>query len=79
MEIRYSNSLLFDIKRLHNFFNEKNPLAAQNAISAIRTGINNLRNFSEIGKPIDNLPPEFRELNIRVGASSYMVRYRIGV
>lgn len=64
IEIKYLPSALRDMKRLHDFVFDKNPVAAHSAISAIQAGINNINDFPEIGKPIDNLPTEFRKLNI---------------
>ncbi len=75
IEIKYSPRSLRDIKRLHDFIFDKNPVAAQSAISAIRKAINKLKDFPEIGKPIENLPPNFRELNIPFGARGYIARY----
>jgi plasmid stabilization system protein ParE len=30
----------------------------------------------EIGRPVDEMPPEFREWFVRFGDSGYVVRYR---
>lgn len=77
IEIKYSPNALRDIKRLHDFIFGKNPDAAKNAIIAIRASINNLINFPKIGKPIENLNPNFREINIPFGARGYIARYYI--
>ena len=75
IEIKWSPRALRDIKRLYDFIYEKNPEAAKSAASAIRIGIENLGSFPEIGKPIENLPTNFREINIPFGARGYIARY----
>lgn len=74
-EIRWSPRSLLDIKRLYDFIAEKNPKAASNAITGIRVAINNLITFPELGKTIENLPPNYREINIPFGARGYIARY----
>lgn len=43
----------------------------------MRKGLNVLQLQSAIGRPIDDMPTEFREWIIDFGDSGYVVRYRI--
>ena len=51
--------------------------AAKRSIKAIRTGLNVLELQSAIGRPIDDMPEEYRDWIIDFGDSGYLVRYRI--
>jgi len=39
-------------------------------------GVKALRTHPEIGLPVDEMPPEFREQFVRFGGSGYVVLYR---
>ena len=67
---------LRDVPRLHVFLASKNREAARRAIRAIRHGVKALRTHPEIGLPVDEMPPEFREQFVRFGGSGYVVLYR---
>lgn len=67
---------LRDIVRLHSFLAPKNPDAARRAVRAIRRGVKALASHPEIGRPIDEMPPEFREWFIQFGESGYVALYR---
>ena len=43
---------------------------------AIRQGVQTLMVHPAIGRPVDELPPEFREWTIPFGDSGYVVLYR---
>lgn len=75
--LRWSPAALRDVQRLHRFLAPKNPQAARRAVEAIRRGVQVLRHQSGIGRPIEDLPEEFREWLIDFGSSGYVVRYRI--
>lgn len=74
--LRWSQTALRDLTRLHSFPVAKSRDAAQRAIEAIRTGVNALVHHPEIGRPIDDFPPEFREWIIEFGRGAYIVLYR---
>jgi plasmid stabilization system protein ParE len=62
--------------RLHTFLAARNGGAARRAIRTIRQGVKALAVHPEIGRPVDEVPPEFREWFIRFGDSGYVVIYR---
>ncbi len=62
--------------RLHGFLAPKNRDAARRAIRAIRQGVKALATHPEIGRPVEEMPPEFREWIIPFGDSGYVALYR---
>ena len=72
----WSQAALLDVQRLYRFLAPKNLDAAKRAVKAVRTGFNVLQLQSAIGRPIDDMPTEFREWIIDFGDSGYVVRYR---
>ena len=66
---------LRDVERLHDFLVPKSPLAARRAVRAIRLGVKALAKRPEIGRPVEEMPPEFREWFIKFGDSGYVVLY----
>jgi plasmid stabilization system protein ParE len=74
--IRWSQGALRNIVRLHDFLVAKNANAARRAVKTIRQGVQILSCHPEVGRPIDDLPPEFREWVIEFGQSAYVVFYR---
>lgn len=67
---------LKDVTRLRAFLAPKNADAAKRAAKAIREGVKLLESHPELGRPIDELPLEFRELVIEFGSGAYVVLYR---
>ena len=74
----WSRQALLDVQRLYRFLASKNQDAAKRAVSAVRQGVRVLTYQSRIGRPVDDMPDEFREWMIDFGDSGYLVRYRIG-
>ena len=72
----WSLHALRDVQRVHRFLAEKNPDAAKRAIPAIRQGVKVLSKQPAIGRPVDDIDPEFREWLIDFGDSGYVVMYR---
>jgi plasmid stabilization system protein ParE len=64
------------VTRLYNFLAPNSREAASRAIRAIREGVKQLGKHPEIGRPVEELPPEFREWMVEIGASAYVVLYR---
>ena len=62
--------------RLHGFLASHNPDAAKRAVQTIRQGVKVLVSHPEVGRPIEDLPMEFREWVIEFGQSAYVVLYR---
>jgi plasmid stabilization system protein ParE len=73
--LRWSQPALLDVARLHDFLAPKNRDAAKRAVKAIRQGIKTLSRHPEIGRPVDEMPPEFREWVIEFGQGAYIALY----
>jgi plasmid stabilization system protein ParE len=69
----WTPAALRDVARLHAFLAPKNRGVARRAIRAIRQGVRVLRTHPEIGRPVDEMPPEFRERFVQFGNSGYVV------
>jgi plasmid stabilization system protein ParE len=67
---------LADVSRLHSFLSSKSPDAASRAVRTIRQGMRLLGQHPEIGRPVEELPPEFREWVIEFGQGDYVALYR---
>ena len=73
----WSPAALLDVQRLYRFLAPQNIDAAKQAVKALRKGVKVLQLQSGIGRPIDDMPEEFREWIIDFGNSGYVARYRI--
>lgn len=67
---------LADVQRLYRFISPKNPEAARRAAKAIRAGVKILEHQPQLGRPVEDLDPEFREWLIEFGDTGYVVLYR---
>jgi plasmid stabilization system protein ParE len=75
----WSQLALLDVQRLYRFLAPKNIDAAKRSVKAIRQGVKVLGQQPGIGRPIEDMPEEFREWIIDFGESGYVARYRIDV
>jgi len=73
--LRWSLAALRHIDRLYDFLEAKSKSAAQRAVKAIRQGVRALGKHPEIGRPLDEMPPEFREWVIEFGSGAYVALY----
>jgi plasmid stabilization system protein ParE len=73
----WSQAALLDVQRLYRFLALKNIDAAKRAVTAMRQGVRVLGQQPGIGRPIDEMPDEFREWIIDFGDSGYVARYRL--
>lgn len=73
--IIWSQPALQDVARLYAFLAPKSQNAAGRAVSAIRGGIKELGKHPEIGRPMEELAPEFREWVIEFGQGAYVALY----
>jgi plasmid stabilization system protein ParE len=73
----WSRSALLDVQRLYRFLAPRNTDAARRAVKAIRQGVVALEQHSNLGRPVDDMPDEFREWIIDFGDSGYVARYHI--
>jgi len=72
----WSPAALADVHRAFLFLANKNLLAAQEAVKAIRQSVTILAQHPEVGRPIAEMEPEYREWPIAFGSSGYVVLYR---
>lgn len=75
--VRYAPSAIRDLDRLREFLKPKSPAAARRAGETIMKAVQVLGLQPQIGRPIDDMPEEFREWIIDFGDSGYVARYRI--
>lgn len=73
----WSPAALLDVQRLYRFLALKNIDAAKRAVTAMRQGVRVLGQQPGIGRPIDEMPDEFRDWIIDFGDSGYVARYRL--
>jgi plasmid stabilization system protein ParE len=73
--LKWTPQSLRDVARLHNFLASKSVVAAQRAVQSIRQGVKLLAKFPETGRPVEELPTEFREWVIEFGSGAYLVLY----
>jgi plasmid stabilization system protein ParE len=71
----WSRPALLDVARLHDFLAPKSPDAAKRAVRAIRHGIKALGKHPQIGRPVEEMAPEFREWVIEFGHGAYVALY----
>lgn len=72
----WSPPALLDVQRLYQFLAEKNIDAAKRAVHTIREGIKILAKQAEVGRPAEDMEPEYREWPINFGDSGYIALYR---
>ena len=74
----WSPHALLGIQRLYRFLALKNIDAAKRAVKEIRKGVKVLALQPGIGRPMEDMEPEYREWMINFGDSGYIVLYRYG-
>jgi len=72
----WTPAALRDVARLHAFLAPKSREAAQRVIGAIRQSVKSLATHPELGRPVEEMPPEFRERFVPFGRNGYVVLYR---
>ena len=73
--LKWSQQALRDVARLHDFLAPKSRDAAKRAVKAIRQGVKALGKHPEIGRLVEELPPQFREWVIEFGHGAYVALY----
>jgi plasmid stabilization system protein ParE len=71
----WSLPALQDVQRLHRFLAGKNADAARRAVKAIRESVKVLAHQPGIGRPAEDMEPEYREWIIDFGDSGYVALY----
>ena len=72
----WSPAALADVQRLHDFLRDNDPIVAREAVKSIRKNAHILAYQPEIGRPLDDMPIEFREWLIDFGQSGHLALYR---
>jgi plasmid stabilization system protein ParE len=75
-QVIYSSGAIRNLQRLRDFLRPKNPLAAKRAAESILKAVDVLRHQPQIGRPVEDMPDEYREWLIDFGDSGYIARYR---
>jgi plasmid stabilization system protein ParE len=75
----WSPQALRDVQRFYRFLAEHNLDAATRAVKAIRQEVKVLAHQPAIGRPMQDMEPEYREWQIDFGDSGYVVLYRLAV
>lgn len=73
--LSFAPPALEDLKRLREFLRAKNPAAAQRAANAIIKSVGVLANQPGIGRPVLDMPNNFREWLIDFGDTGYVALY----
>ncbi len=73
MRLQFSKAALDDLVRLREFIAEHNPVVAQRVSKRMRSAINSLVEAPRIGRPVEDMPGEIRELIF----GRYVVRYEV--
>ena len=72
----WAPSALLDVQRLYRFLAMKNTDAAKRAVKSIRDGVKIMAMQPGVGRPVDDMDPEYREWLIDFGDSGYIALYR---
>jgi plasmid stabilization system protein ParE len=71
----WSSAALLDVQRLYRFLAPKNAEAARRAVKTIRESVQILALQPGIGRPAQDMEPEYREWLIDFGQSGYVALY----
>lgn len=71
----WSPAALLDVQRLYRFLAPKNAEAARRAVKTIRESVQILALQPGIGRPAQDMEPEYREWLIDFGQSGYVALY----
>lgn len=72
----WSPEALVDVQRRYRFLSAKSTDAARRAVKAIRGGVTIVAQQPGVGKPAQDLEPEYREWLVDFGDSGYVALYR---
>jgi plasmid stabilization system protein ParE len=74
-QVIYAPGAIRDLLRLREFLRPKSPAAARRAAESNIQGVKVLGHQPQIGRPVANLPEQYREWLIDFGNSGYVARY----
>ena len=75
MRLGYSQEAVDDLARLREFIAEKNPEAAARIAKRLVGGIEKLKAFPSLGRPVEKAPEPERVRDLFLG--NYVVRYLV--
>ena len=75
-QVIYTPGAIRDLQRLREFLRPKNPVAAKRAAETIIKALQVLGLQPQIGRPVEDMPEQYREWVIDFGDSGYVARYR---
>jgi plasmid stabilization system protein ParE len=75
-QVIYAPSAIRDLQRLREFLRPKNPVAAKRSADTIISALQVLGIQPQIGRPVEDMPDQYREWMIDFGDSGYVARYR---
>lgn len=73
----WTPNALADVQRLHGWLLPKDAEAATRAVATIRAGVRILAASPRIGRPVEDMDPDYREKLIDFGNSGYVALYRL--
>ena len=73
MKLQFSKAAVHDLVRLRDFIAQHNPEAARRISKRLRGAIKGLVAMPKMGRPVESMPGEIRELIF----GRYIVRYEI--
>ena len=76
MKVSFTPEAVADLKRLREFIESKNPIAAQRIANELLSGIEKLKAFPQIGLKVIRAPQPHLVRDLLIG--NYTVRYFIG-
>ena len=75
--VKFAAGALRDLKRLRGVLQHKNPMASQKAAATIIQSVQILEQHPQIGRPVEDMELEYRELIIGFGHYGYVALYRL--
>ena len=73
--VKFAAGALRDLARLRGFLQHKNPIASQRAAATIIQSVLILEQNPQIGRPVEDMEQEYRELIIGFGHYGYVALY----
>ncbi|WNV05897.1 type II toxin-antitoxin system RelE/ParE family toxin [Candidatus Methylospira mobilis] len=68
-QVIYAPGAIRDLQRLREFLQPKNPVAAKRAVKTILKAVQVLGLHPQIGRPVEDIPEDYREWPIDFGGS----------
>lgn len=75
--VKFTAGALRDLAQLRAFLQHKNPIASQKAAATIIPSVQFLKQHPQIGRPVEDIAPGYRELVIGFSHYGYVALYRM--